>query len=38
MGIRIEDDILITDNGPIVLSKNCPKSVTDIENIAKQNV
>lgn len=38
MGIRIEDDVLITEDGPVVLSKKCPKSVADIENLAKNNV
>ena len=25
LGIRIEDDILIDNNGPVVLTKRCPK-------------
>ncbi|XP_039265337.2 xaa-Pro aminopeptidase 3-like [Styela clava] len=33
IGIRIEDDILITEGEPIVLSSKCPKSVEDIERI-----
>jgi len=33
IGIRIEDDILITDNGPYVLSGDCPKQVQDIEDL-----
>ena len=32
IGIRIEDDILITDDKPIVLSKDIIKSIEDIEN------
>ena len=31
IGIRIEDDVLITNDGPDVLSKDCPKTITDIE-------
>jgi Xaa-Pro aminopeptidase len=31
MGIRIEDDIQVTKKGPVVLSKNAPKSINDIE-------
>lgn len=34
-GIRIEDDLLITDNGCRVLGKPIPKSVEEIENIMK---
>lgn len=31
IGVRIEDDVLITNDGPIVLSKNIIKEVDDIE-------
>ena len=31
IGIRIEDDILITEKGPIVLTSACPKEISDIE-------
>jgi Xaa-Pro aminopeptidase len=33
IGIRIEDDVLITDSGNIVLSKNIPKEIDEIERI-----
>jgi Xaa-Pro aminopeptidase len=33
IGIRIEDDVLITDEGPVVLTEDCPKTVEAIENI-----
>lgn len=33
IGVRIEDNILVTDNGHKVLSANIPKSVADIEAI-----
>ena len=33
IGIRIEDDILITNNGPEVLTAECPKEVEDIESL-----
>ena len=32
IGIRIEDDVLISDQGPINLSKNIIKEIEDIEN------
>ncbi len=31
IGIRIEDDILITDNGNINLSREIPKEIKDVE-------
>lgn len=31
IGIRIEDDILVTKDGPVVLSKHIPRTVEDIE-------
>jgi len=36
IGVRIEDDILITDNGNIILSKNIPKEIDEIERIMKR--
>jgi len=33
IGIRIEDDVCVTDNAPNILSKMAPKSVKDIESI-----
>ncbi|KAK8844321.1 hypothetical protein M9Y10_024534 [Tritrichomonas musculus] len=35
-GIRIEDDLLITDNGNDILSACCPKSVEEIEELMKK--
>jgi Xaa-Pro aminopeptidase len=31
IGIRIEDDIVVTDGDPLVLTGACPKSVAEIE-------
>ncbi len=33
IGIRIEDDVLVTDDEPDVLTKRCPKTIADIEGI-----
>jgi Xaa-Pro aminopeptidase len=33
IGIRIEDDVLITENGCDVLSDDCPKTIADLESI-----
>ncbi|VVC92438.1 unnamed protein product [Leptidea sinapis] len=39
LGIRIEDDVLITSSGPVVLTNTCVKEVDDIEAIVgKQNI
>ena len=32
IGIRIEDDILITQKGPVVLTSECPKEIDELEN------
>jgi len=36
IGIRIEDDILITDNDPINLSEVLPRTITEIEALMKK--
>ena len=37
IGIRIEDDVLITDSGPVVLTANCPKKIDEIEALVGSN-
>lgn len=36
IGIRIEDDILITDNEPIVMSGKLPKTIEELEKMMKE--
>lgn len=36
IGIRIEDNILLTENGSINLSRNIPKEISDIERIMQK--
>lgn len=36
IGIRIEDDVLITQDGNKVISSKCPKEIADIEKLMKQ--
>lgn len=38
IGIRIEDDVLITDNGPVVLTDKCPKTIDEIEAIVGKGI
>jgi Xaa-Pro aminopeptidase len=33
IGVRIEDDVLVTEGDPEVLTAECPKSVADIETL-----
>ena len=33
LGIRIEDDVLVTKDGPVVLTRECPKTADDLEAI-----
>lgn len=35
LGVRVEDDILITECGPINLTESCPKEIAEIEALAK---
>lgn len=37
LGIRIEDDVMVTGNGFEVLSKNVPKTIKDIEQIMRED-
>ena len=33
IGIRIEDDILVTDGDPIIMSAEIPRTIDDIERV-----
>ena len=35
IGVRIEDDVLITDNDPVVLSNDLPKAVDEVEQMMR---
>lgn len=36
LGVRIEDDVLVTEEGNCVLSQNIPKEIAEIEEIRRQ--
>ena len=38
IGIRIEDNVVITKEGPIVLTSNCPKQISEIESLVGSGV
>ncbi|XP_069855714.1 xaa-Pro aminopeptidase 3 isoform X3 [Dipodomys merriami] len=33
LGVRIEDDVVVTQDSPLILSADCPKEISDIEQI-----
>ena len=36
IGVRIEDDVLVTDDDPVVMSSSAPRTVEDIEALMRQ--
>lgn len=37
LGIRIEDDVVITEQSPIILSAECPKEIYEIQQVCGQS-
>ena len=37
IGVRIEDNVLVTEEGPVVLTAKCPKEITEIEALVGSN-
>ena len=38
LGVRIEDDVLITEGGPVILSASVPKKIEDIERLMAERI
>lgn len=38
MGIRIEDEVLVTKEHPVVLSVNAPKEIVDVEGACQGSI
>ena len=38
IGIRIEDDVLVTKDGPIILTSSCPKEISEIESLVGEMI
>lgn len=36
LGVRIEDDVVVTEDSPLILSADCPKEMNDIEQICSR--
>uniref|UniRef100_A0A0D9R0M0 Xaa-Pro aminopeptidase 3 n=1 Tax=Chlorocebus sabaeus TaxID=60711 RepID=A0A0D9R0M0_CHLSB len=36
LGVRIEDDVVVTQDSPLILSADCPKEMNDIEQICSR--
>jgi Xaa-Pro aminopeptidase len=36
IGVRIEDDVLVTEHGPVVLTEMCPKEISDVEATCRE--
>ncbi|HHL32291.1 MAG TPA: M24 family metallopeptidase, partial [Oceanospirillales bacterium] len=38
IGVRIEDDVLVTKDGHKILSNKIPRNIDEIENIMRQSI